>query len=109
MHGPTTASNLGPLDRRVHDVKTAGALSLRQPQPGVFEWTTRTGHTYTKQSEPLPVAEWPVAEWPVAEWPENDEPHRRCPERHTWIEAAPVEQDLWDRTWDPAWEAACYS
>ena len=108
-HGPTTASNLGPLDRRVHNVKTAGALSLRQPQPGVFEWTTRTGHTYTKQSEPLPVAEWPLAEWPLSEWPVNDEPQRRFPEHPTSIGAAPIEQDLWDRTWDPAWEAACYA
>ncbi|MET1037522.1 MAG: hypothetical protein ABW075_04560, partial [Aeromicrobium sp.] len=32
--------------------------NLRQPTPGVFEWTTRTGHTYTRHPDPLPTADW---------------------------------------------------
>ncbi|MCW2788288.1 MAG: hypothetical protein JWP56_591, partial [Aeromicrobium sp.] len=28
------------------------------PTPGAFEWTTRTGHTYTRHPEPLPIADW---------------------------------------------------
>lgn len=56
--GPTGASNLGPLDRRAHNAKTAGRLRLRQPEPGTFEWRTSTGHSYTTRAEPLPTAEW---------------------------------------------------
>lgn len=55
---PTTAANLGPLHRRAHNLKTAGLLSMRQPEPGVFQWSTRTGHRYTNTADPLPVAEW---------------------------------------------------
>lgn len=55
---PTTAANLGPLHRRAHNLKTAGLLSMRQPEPGVFQWSTRTGHRYTHTADPLPVAEW---------------------------------------------------
>ena len=54
----TCAANTGPLNRRVHNLKTEGHLSLRQRRPGVFEWTTRTGHTYSRSPEPLPVADW---------------------------------------------------
>ncbi|UUP12344.1 13E12 repeat family protein [Aeromicrobium wangtongii] len=55
---PTCAANTGPLNRRAHNLKTEGHLRVRQPAPGVFEWTTRTGHTYTRTPEPLPVADW---------------------------------------------------
>jgi hypothetical protein len=54
----TCAANTGPLNRRAHNLKTEGHLSLRQPSPGVFEWTTRTGHTYTRHPDPLPTADW---------------------------------------------------
>lgn len=57
----TSAANTGPLNRRAHNLKTEGHLRLRQPRPGVFEWTTRTGHTYTRSPAPLPVAGWDVA------------------------------------------------
>lgn len=57
--GPTTAANLGPLDRRTHNAKTRGLLRLRQPEPGTFVLTTSTGHTYTTRPESLPVADWP--------------------------------------------------
>lgn len=55
---PTTAANLGPLHRKAHNLKTDGLLSMRQPEPGVFEWVTRTGHTYTHRADPLPVTAW---------------------------------------------------
>lgn len=55
---PTTAVNLGPLHRRAHNLKTAGLLSMRQPEPGVFQWSTRTGHRYTHTADPLPVDKW---------------------------------------------------
>jgi len=54
----TSAANTGPLNRRAHNLKTEGHLRLRQPKPGTFEWTTRTGHTYTRSPAPLPVADW---------------------------------------------------
>jgi len=54
----TSAANTGPLNRRAHHLKTEGHLQLRQPRPGVFEWTTRTGHTYTRSPAPVPVADW---------------------------------------------------
>lgn len=63
---PTTASNLGPLHRRAHNLKTAGLLSMRQPEPGDFEWITRTGHRYTHTSDPLPTAIWDdTANFPI--------------------------------------------
>ena len=31
---------------------------MRQPEPGVFQWSTRTGHHYTHTADPLPAAEW---------------------------------------------------
>lgn len=61
---PTTAANLGPLHRRVHNLKTAGLLSVRQPEPGVFEWTTRTGHKYMNRADPLPVTQWDESAFP---------------------------------------------
>ncbi len=42
----TAADNLGPLCRRDHRLKTDGGYHLTQPAPGVFDWTTPTGHTY---------------------------------------------------------------
>ena len=42
----TRADNLGPLSRTVHRAKTACRWSVTQPQPGVFEWTSPTGHRY---------------------------------------------------------------
>ncbi|NRQ50761.1 DUF222 domain-containing protein [Aeromicrobium stalagmiti] len=54
----TNAANTGPLHRRAHNLKTEDHLRLRQPSPGSFEWTTRTGHTYTRHPDPLPIAAW---------------------------------------------------
>lgn len=55
---PTSAANTGPVNRKAHNLKTAGLLTMRQPRPGVFEWTTRTGHIYTRHPDPLPIADW---------------------------------------------------
>ena len=57
----TSAANTGPLNRRAHNLKTEGHLRLRQPAPGVFEWTTSTGHTYSRTPDPLPIADWDLS------------------------------------------------
>lgn len=44
--------NAGPLCRREHRFKHESGASLRQPTPGVFEWTSPLGHTYTVRPEP---------------------------------------------------------
>ncbi|AMS04512.1 HNH endonuclease signature motif containing protein [Acidipropionibacterium acidipropionici] len=44
--GQTRISNLGPLSRREHRAKTAGIWTLSQPEPGVYEWTNRTGRRW---------------------------------------------------------------
>lgn len=54
----TSAANTGPLNRRAHRLKTEGLIGLRQTSPGVFEWTTCTGHTYYTVPDPLPIAGW---------------------------------------------------
>ena len=46
LDGTTSATNLGPLCKRDHQVKTDGGFHLTQTGPGVFEWTTPTGHRY---------------------------------------------------------------
>jgi hypothetical protein len=42
----TRADNLGPLSRTVHRAKTADRWHVTQPTPGVFDWTSPTGHRY---------------------------------------------------------------
>lgn len=44
--GITAHTNLGPLCPRDHQIKTDGGFELTQPEPGVFDWRTPTGHTY---------------------------------------------------------------
>ena len=44
--GQTRASNLGALGRRSHRAKTHGGWQVRQPRPGVFEWTSPLGYRY---------------------------------------------------------------
>ncbi len=58
--GPTAACNLGPPCRRHHRAKTHAGFGLDQPEPGVFVWTTPTGHKYVVEPEPLPVGRWPT-------------------------------------------------
>jgi len=42
----TRASNLAPLSRRSHRVKTHAGWILEQPEPGVFYWRTGLGQTF---------------------------------------------------------------
>lgn len=46
LRGGTEPSNIGPLCRRDHRLKSTAGFVLRQIAPGVFEWTTPTGHRY---------------------------------------------------------------
>jgi len=50
--GSTSADNLGALCRRDHLLKTHGGFQLSQVAPGVFEWTTPTGHRYPERGFP---------------------------------------------------------
>jgi hypothetical protein len=52
-HGPTAAGNLGPLCQSHHLSKHHSRWTVRQPQPGRFEFRSPTGHTYTVTPEPL--------------------------------------------------------
>ena len=49
--GPTSPANLGPLCQRDHQTKTHGDFQLEQTAPGVFEWTTPTGHRYRRNAD----------------------------------------------------------
>ncbi|HEX5511969.1 MAG TPA: hypothetical protein VFX41_09660 [Actinomycetales bacterium] len=51
--GVTADHNLGPLCARWHNAKTHGNWRLRQPQPGLFIWTSPLGRTYTRRARPL--------------------------------------------------------
>jgi len=44
--GPTDECDLGPPCRHHHRSKQAPGWRLQQPAPGVFRWTTPSGHTY---------------------------------------------------------------
>lgn len=59
----TTAANLGALHRRAHRLKTAGTLSVTQTEPGIFDWTTSTGHHYQRSPDPLPAQLWNPDPW----------------------------------------------
>ena len=50
--GPTAARNLGALSRGCHQLKTHARFRLEQTSPGVFRWTTPTGHVYARDAEP---------------------------------------------------------
>ena len=49
--GPTNVANLGPLCARDHQVKTHAGFQLTQVEPGIFEWTTPTGHRYRRERD----------------------------------------------------------
>ena len=78
--GPTSAGNLGPLCRRHHRLKHAGAWRVDQPQPGTFVWIAPSGHSHTVAGGPpgpvhpppgLPPAGPPA---PAPDPPEDDPP-----------------------------------
>ena len=70
LGGTTSATNLGPLCKRDHMVKTDGGFRLTQTEPGVFEWTTPTGHRYRVE----PGADLPYQTLPRWRRPGPDEP-----------------------------------
>jgi hypothetical protein len=51
--GPTAAGNLGALCEPHHVGKHHSRWTVRQPEPGRFEWTSPTGHAYTITPDPL--------------------------------------------------------
>ncbi len=53
--GATVEDNLGNACRHDHRVKHEGGWQLHQPEPGLFRWTSRLGHTY--QVRPPPIIE----------------------------------------------------
>ena len=44
--GPTDPANMGPLCRHDHVVRHHG-WSIKQLRPGIYQWTSPLGHTYT--------------------------------------------------------------
>jgi len=52
-HGPTAAGNIGPFCESQHLGKHHSRWTVRQPEPGRFEFTSPTGHVYTVEPEPL--------------------------------------------------------
>jgi hypothetical protein len=51
--GPTIALNLGAACRHDHRLKGEGGWTLHQPQAGVFQWTSRLGHTYHRHPQKI--------------------------------------------------------
>lgn len=49
--GSTSAANLGPLCSRDHLTKTHAGYQVTQPEPGIFEWTTPSGHRYRRDRD----------------------------------------------------------
>ena len=49
--GRTSVANLGPLCSRDHQVKTHTGFRVTQPEPGIFEWMTPTGHHYRRERD----------------------------------------------------------
>ena len=53
-YGPTADYNLGPFCEPHHLIKHHSRWRVTQPQPGVFEWTSPTGHTSTIEPKRRP-------------------------------------------------------
>ncbi|MGH3814319.1 MAG: DUF222 domain-containing protein [Pseudonocardiaceae bacterium] len=51
--GATVEHNLGPGCRHDHRLKHEGGWQLHQPEPGLFRWTSRLGHTYSVRPPPI--------------------------------------------------------
>nr|KEP24489.1 hypothetical protein DA06_11085 [Georgenia sp. SUBG003] len=47
--GTTDIDQLGSMCKRDHTTKTVGAFAVTQPEPGIFVWTTPSGHTYRRE------------------------------------------------------------
>ena len=68
--GPTCWCNLACLCRRHHRLKQQPDVTLRQPHPGVLEWTLPSGRTYVVISD---TASDPGSESPSLEWLDQTE------------------------------------
>jgi len=91
--GPTTDGNLGSVCRHDHRLKHEGGWTLQQPQPGLFRWTSRLGHTYHRPppaiNEPLPDPIKPDR----PPWPLIIPPDDGWEDTHIW-EDTPPKPDL---------------
>lgn len=59
--GATTSRNTGPQCPHDHDLKDGGLWILRQPEPGLFEWTSPLRQRYRTRGDPVIV---PIPETP---------------------------------------------
>jgi hypothetical protein len=50
--GPTEVDNLAPLCRHDHQLKHQPGWKLKPTTPGIYQWTTPLGHTYTTGTDP---------------------------------------------------------
>ena len=50
--GITEVDNLAPLCRHDHQLKHQTGWKLQATEPGVYQWTTPLGHTYTTGPDP---------------------------------------------------------
>ncbi|MEX1126905.1 MAG: DUF222 domain-containing protein [Acidimicrobiia bacterium] len=50
--GPTEPDNLAPLCRHDHRLKHKPGWKLQRLAPGIYQWTSPLGHTYTVEPEP---------------------------------------------------------
>ncbi len=55
LGGKTCRCNLGGFCRCHHRLKQLTGWTVTQPRPGVFEWTTPTGRTYTVRPDRHPA------------------------------------------------------
>ncbi len=83
--GQTKLSNLGPLSRYTHRLKTHGGWRLTQPEPGVFRWESPLGYQYLvtpqgsvriRRPEPPPPQHW----WDIEPPDPPDPPEIEYPE-----------------------------
>jgi Domain of unknown function (DUF222) len=51
--GATAEPNLGNACRHDHRLKHEGGWQLHQPEPGLFRWRSRLGHTYLVRPSPI--------------------------------------------------------
>ncbi|MGH3906919.1 MAG: HNH endonuclease signature motif containing protein [Pseudonocardiaceae bacterium] len=86
--GPTLEPNLGNTCRHDHRVKHDGGWRLDQPEPGLFRWTSRLGHSYPLRPPPI-----------IEPLPDPLPPHGPAPPM-----PAPSEDDRWHESgiWDNA-------
>ena len=63
--GRTGVANLGPLCSRDHQTKTHAGFHVTQPEPGIFEWMTPTGHRYRRERDGTtrPLSHKPPPDW----------------------------------------------